>query len=150
LKLLWGNDHINRHFYQWRTGYKVIEGIMSDLHSVFLTLKELVKSNAPHMKVSKDTIAETMFIVPQDVMAAKDPVWFSTVKLTPNGVAVHLPVLVLKEARGIDVPDALKERAQTKTCFHFVTTDPERFAHLSELLTRLDSVFAPQAKGRVA
>ena len=123
---------------------------MSDLHSVYLSLKELVKTNAPHMKVSKDTIAEIMFTVPQDVMAAKDPVWFSTVKLAPNGVAVHLPVLVLKEARGIEVPEALKDRAQTKTCYFFAATDTERFALLAGLLSQLDAVFPPQARGRVA
>lgn len=106
---------------------------MSDLHSLYLALRDVMKSSAPTMKVAKDTLGEFTLNVPQDVMASKDPIWFGSVRLTATNVAYYLPTLISRECRDIAIADALKSKATSKTCFTFQSQDDALFAQLADL-----------------
>jgi hypothetical protein len=119
---------------------------MSDLHSLYLALRDVMKTAAPHMKVAKDTLGELTVNVPQDVMAAKDPIWFGSVRLTATNVAYYLPTLITREARDIAIPEALKAKATSKTCFTFQTQDEALFALLSGVTAKAAEAFGAYAK----
>ena len=106
---------------------------MSDQYSLYIALRDLMVRAAPAMKIGKDVVGECTINVPTATMASKDPLWFGTVRLTGHRVSVYLPTLAMKEGRDISVPDGLKNRAQSKTCFVFSEAEPERFSELENV-----------------
>jgi len=108
---------------------------MADLYPVYIALRDTMLRAAPALHIAKDALGEFTANVPTDIMAAKDPVWFGSVRLSQTNVAYYLPPLAMKEGRDIVVPERLKKYAQTKTCFIFHDIDPDLFAEL-EAVTR--------------
>ncbi len=108
---------------------------MADLYPVYIALRDTLLRGAPGVSIGKDALGEFTANVPTDVMASKDPVWFGSVRLSQTNVAFYLPPLAMREGRDVVVPDALKARAQTKTCFIFHDIEPELLAQL-EAVTR--------------
>ncbi len=108
---------------------------MADLYPVYIALRDTMLRAAPALHIGKDALGEFTANVPVDVMAAKDPIWFGSVRLSQTNVAYYLPPLAMREGRDIAVPDRLKKKAQTKTCFIFHDIDADLFADL-EAVTR--------------
>ncbi len=109
---------------------------MADLYPVYIALRDALLRGAPGLTIAKDALGEFTANVPAEhIMASKDPVWFASVRLSQTNVAVYLPPLAMREGRDVVVPDALKARAQTKTCFIFHDPEPDLLAQL-EAVTR--------------
>ena len=108
---------------------------MADLYPVYIALRDTMLRAAPSLHIGKDALGEFTANVPIGVMASKDPVWFGSVRLSQTSVAYHLPPLAMREGRDIAVPERLKSKAQTKTCFIFHDIDADLFADL-EAVTR--------------
>ena len=106
---------------------------MSDIYSVYIAMRDLMIRAAPAMKIGKDALGECTLNVPLDIMKAKDPVWFGSVRLTSAHVAYYLPPLAMKEGRDLAISEALKKRAQSKTCFVFHDIEAGLFAELEAL-----------------
>lgn len=119
---------------------------MGDLHSLYLALRDVMKTAAPSMKVAKDQLGDFMLTVPQDVMASKDPIWFGSVRLTATNVSFYLPPLAAREGRDLPIPEKLKARSTSKTCFTFVAQDDERFAELATLTQKCAEAYAVAAR----
>ncbi len=115
---------------------------MSDQYSLYIALRDLMVRAAPAMKIGKDVVGECTINVPTATMASKDPLWFGTVRLTGQRVSVYLPTLAMKEGRDIPVPDTLKNRAQTKTCFVFSDVEADAFADLENVTRAAAQAFA--------
>ncbi len=106
---------------------------MADQYPLYIALRDLMVRAAPAMKIGKDVVGECTVNVPTATMAAKDPIWFGTVRLAGSRVSYYLPPLAMKEGRDIPVPDTLKSHAQSKTCFVFDAIEPELFGELENV-----------------
>ncbi|WP_443750027.1 hypothetical protein [Asticcacaulis solisilvae] len=115
---------------------------MNDQYPLYIALRDLMVRAAPAMKIGKDVVGECTVNVPTATMASKDPVWFGTVRLTGHKVSYYLPALGMREGRDVPVPEALKERAQTRTCFTFADIEPDRFAELETVTRAVAQAFA--------
>ena len=115
---------------------------MNDQYPLYIALRDLMVRAAPAMKIGKDVVGECTVNVPTATMASKDPVWFGTVRLTGQKVSYYLPALAMHEGRDVPVPDSLKARAQTKTCFTFSDIEPDRFAELETVTRAVAQAFA--------
>jgi hypothetical protein len=115
---------------------------MNDQYPLYIALRDLMVRAAPAMKIGKDVVGECTVNVPTATLAAKDPIWFGTVRLTGQKVSYYLPALAMREGRDIPVPDSLKARAQTKTCFTFSDIEPDRFAELETVTRAVAQAFA--------
>lgn len=115
---------------------------MADLYSVYIALRGLMVRAAPAMQIGKDASGELTLNVARNIMAAKDPVWFGSVRLSGNNVSYYLPPLAMKEGRDLDVPESLKRMSTSKTCFVFHDANPERFNELEALTRQAAQKFA--------
>lgn len=123
---------------------------MNDLHAIFLHLREVAVLSAPSMKLSKDTMGEIMLSVPQDVLDARDPVWFASVRLNASNIAFYLPPLAMKECRDLVVSTQLRARATGRTCFQFSRNEPALFDELAHLTAKADELLRPTKSGLAA
>jgi hypothetical protein len=108
---------------------------MADLYPLYIALRDTMLRAAPGLHIGKDALGEFTANVPTNVMAAKDPVWFGSVRLSQTNVTYYLPPLAAREGRDIVVPERLKAHGQTKTSFVFHEIDADLFAEL-EAVTR--------------
>ena len=115
---------------------------MADQYPLYIALRDTMVRAAPAMKISKDVVGECTLNVPTATMAAKDPIWFGTVRLVGGNVSYYLPTLAMKEGRDISVPEGLKSRAQSKTCFVFREIEPQSLADLEAITRAAAQAFA--------
>ena len=124
---------------------------MADLFPVYIALRDTMLRAAPALSIAKDAQGDFTANVPADhILAAKDPVWFGSVRLSQTNVAYYLPPLAMKEGREIVVPERLKKHAQTKTCFIFHDVDAELFAELEAVTRQAAQGFKTLAAGKAA
>ena len=108
---------------------------MADFYANYIALRDVLVNNAQDMQIAKDTVGEvTLNIAPKDILAAKDPIWFGTVRMATNHVSYYLMPLS-QAANFARVPDYLKRYMQGRTCFNLVHLDPQTLTDL-EILTR--------------
>ena len=119
---------------------------MADLYPVYLALRNLMLRAAPGTQIGKDASGEFTLNVARDVMNAKDPVWFGSVRLGPSNVSYYLPPLAAREGRDLVVPEGLKRLSTSKTCFVFHDAQADRLAELEVLTHAAAEKYASHTK----
>ena len=109
---------------------------MADLAPVFAELRALMLAAAPGIPVTRDETGHLELRGPGQDAKSGEPVWFGMIRTGARAVAYHLPGLYTRPALAADLPAALQQRRQGKTCFNFARTDADALAALADLTRR--------------
>jgi hypothetical protein len=106
----------------------------ADFTAAFAALKRVLSEHSSKLTVKTDTPKEYTLVgkFPSPFPQHKQqPMWFASVRVGKAYVSFHLMPLYMNPTVAKEIPPALKQRMQGKTCFNF-KTEPE-----PEILTAL-------------
>mgnify|MGYP006285361189 CR=1 FL=1 len=105
---------------------------MPDLSPVFIELRKILSPYANDLRGTRDGENE-LYLDTLHIQKNKRPLFFGAVQIKKSYVSFHLmPVYVKPELLRSASPE-LKARMQGKSCFNFITVEPDLFQELAAL-----------------
>lgn len=108
---------------------------MNDHASTFASLSEVLRKHAAGMSIKIDAPGHLYVELPPAGPKGK-PRFFGAVQTKKSYVSYHLMPIYEDPALLAGASDALRKRMQGKSCFNFVTEDPQVFEELDALTGR--------------
>jgi hypothetical protein len=106
---------------------------MSELAETFVALRAILEPYAKRMVVAVDEPGNYEIASPTMADRLGRPLFYASVRINKNYVSYHLMPVYADKAMRDSLSPSLRKRMQGKSCFNFVTVEPEQIKELATL-----------------